>query len=404
MATAWGNTPLTNRGVDILVSGAASLSAAGTNQTLGLAVDLDNGRMWGRVGAGVWSGTSGNPATNTGGNNMSGVTGAVFPAWSVLVSGMQITANFGATAFERDIPSGFSAWGSTTTWDSSNKDASITLSNGNLTAAGTVATWRSVRGTTSHTTGKWYFELNIEVAGNQHMCGVENASGVLNSFLGSTVNGAGYNGDGNFYTNAGSVTGLPAVLGRYCNAWRSIRSTISHFTGKFYVEFTCDVLDAGNGWIVGVTNVSGPLVNFLGSDNNSVGIQAQASVWKNGSGTGFTFTPILTATHVLCVAIDLTNNKIWARRDNGAWSHGGGTGDPATNTDGQDIASVNDGVGVFLGFSPFDPPSTFDAVTANFGASAFAFTPPSGFVAWDIIANTTLPTSRTGMPRALRVR
>jgi len=39
------------------------LTVVGKPVTLAIAVDLDNKRIWGRVGKGAWSGTSGNPAT-----------------------------------------------------------------------------------------------------------------------------------------------------------------------------------------------------------------------------------------------------------------------------------------------------------------------------------------------------
>lgn len=389
MATAWSNTPLVNRGADFIISGAASLTAAGGPVTLGLAIDLDNKKIWGRVGRGIWSGTSGDPATNTGGNDITSVvSGNVFPAWSPF-NGSVSTMNCGNLPFEMDVPSGFTGWdmSGATTWDSGNKDASITLSNGNLTATGTASSaWKSVRGTTSHTSGKWYLELGSDLidASSGWMGGVENASGVLNNYIGSTANGAGYQAGptGAFWRNGGSATGLAVGLSSYSGAWRLVRSTLPNTTGKFYVELLCVALDSSNGWIAGITNASGPLQNFAGADNNSAGFQAQQSFWKNNTQTVSALPSALTATHILGLAIDLVNNRIWGRVDNGAWSTTGGTGDPAANTGGLDISSINTG-GVYMAFSPDDVASTFDKVTANFGASAFTYTAPTGFVSWD---------------------
>src|ERR1039458_9310106 len=47
-----------------------------------------------------------------------------------------------------------------TTWNPSDKGSNITLSNGNRTATGATA-WNSVRGTTSSSTGKLYFETVV---------------------------------------------------------------------------------------------------------------------------------------------------------------------------------------------------------------------------------------------------
>jgi len=62
--------------------------------------------------------------------------------------------------------------------------------------------------------------------------------------------------------------------------------------------------------MAGITNVSGPLTNFLGSDNKQCGYQSQQSFWKNGSSSSGAPNN-LTATHILCLAIDLDNNRTW---------------------------------------------------------------------------------------------
>jgi hypothetical protein len=87
-----------------------------------------------------------------------------FLSWSS--SGNQITANFGATAFNQTIPSGFSAWGtSSTTWNPSDKSAAVTLSNGNLTAVPTAGAVY-VRDTVFQNpgSGKFYFEYHLDLA------------------------------------------------------------------------------------------------------------------------------------------------------------------------------------------------------------------------------------------------
>jgi len=358
------------------------MPTAGKANIIGIAVDIDNDKLWGRVGGGNWTGL-GNPATNSGGNSITSVvSGSVFPAWSALVSGVQATANFGASAFDGVAPSGFSSWGSSCVWDPANKDASITLSNGNLTATGTAAAWKSVRGTVGHAAGKYYYELTVDSTSSALMVGIENGSGTLNDYLGSTTNGAGYNQDSNFYINAISSAGLLSPITHFCNFPRSVRSTTTHTTGKYYAEVTCDSLGgAAANWLAGVLNVSQAMQNYIGFDDNGAAFQADRTYNARGVATPNVLPNALTATHVLCLAVDLDNSRLWARVDGNAWS--GASGDPTTNTGGQDIhVATNNGTSaMYIGMTLADT-SSFSQGTATF-RTPFAQAIPSGFVRWD---------------------
>jgi hypothetical protein len=98
------------------LQGSWSLPGLGGGAILGIAIDLTNTLIWFRVGAsGSWnalSGTANNPATGTGGINYSTIAGALFPWFSsAFTNGQVVTANFGATAFNGTVPSGFaSGW------------------------------------------------------------------------------------------------------------------------------------------------------------------------------------------------------------------------------------------------------------------------------------------------------
>ena len=75
---------------------------------------------------------------------------------------LKCTFNFGATAFSSAAPSGFSAWGSGTTLDPTKTSSNMVLSNGNLTMDSTGFNFTDggqSPSTTSHSTGKWYFEV-----------------------------------------------------------------------------------------------------------------------------------------------------------------------------------------------------------------------------------------------------
>lgn len=370
--TLWDDaSPGVTRGEDIAVTG-GSLTAAGTYMTIGVKVDLDGKTLSGSVGS---DNSFSTPQSMT-----SVVSGTVYPAFSAF-NGDSGQANFGATQFERPIPSGYTAWDASCVWDSANKDASITLSGSNLIATGTASSsWRSVRGTTGHTSGKWYYEVKCLVqpssSGAGFMVGVENASGLLNNYMGAAGgNGAGLQSNRAFNINGGgSPNILSKVIVPYSNTWRTVRSSTSHTSGRWYVEILCNAVSGpATGWMAGITNASGPIRNYNGFDNNSAGFYCNRSFYKNGSPTTNVLSTTITATHILGLDIDLDNNTIAGRIDNGTWS--------AT----QSITSINSG-GVFVSFSCNDGPSTFDSATVNFGGSAFTYTPPAGSHEWDYVA------------------
>jgi hypothetical protein len=111
-----------NPNYDDIMTGGASVgknlhgtSAPTLPFTVGFAVDLDNERFWARVApSGNWNGdATANPATNTGGVNIGALASTtVSPAVAFWTSSSEVfTANFGASAFNGAVPSGFnSGW------------------------------------------------------------------------------------------------------------------------------------------------------------------------------------------------------------------------------------------------------------------------------------------------------
>ncbi len=191
-----------------------------------------------------------------------------------------------------------------TTWNPGDKTANITLSNGNLTGAGTNASDGGVRSTASKaTSGKYYFEFTlVAVGGGDSGFGISTASATLTALANSATGGA-----------------------------------IQYFTSGI----------------------------FYNGSFNTPGVGTVA----NGD--------------VLCCALDLTNSRIWWRKNNGSW-FGGSTspGDPASNLLGLNISSL---FPTNTAFAAFTANSASCSGTVNFGDSAFAQTPPTGFVAWDLV-------------------
>jgi len=156
--------------------------------------------------------------------------------------------------------------------------------NGSLTATGRHRAPGSRPRNPARTSGKWYFERRRFVDARTAGWGHRKRSGTLSSYIAARPNGAGYQSTNSFYLNGGNPgPNLPKrgheVL--QCLAIGEV-NYLAHFR-QYYVELTCGAVDGSNGWMAGITNVSGPLTNFLGSDNNSAGYQSQQSFWKNGS-------------------------------------------------------------------------------------------------------------------------
>jgi hypothetical protein len=99
------------------------------------------------------------------------------------------------------------------------------------------------------------------------------------------------------------------------------------------------------------------------------------AIWINGVNSGVAIGSI-TSGMVIGIAVDLTANLIWFRTASN-WN-AGGTANPATGVGGISISAV---AGTL--FPTFGGGSTNTQVsTANFGASAFAQSVPSGFSIW----------------------
>lgn len=166
------------------------------------------------------------------------------------------------------------------------------------------------------------------------------------------------------------------------DTYASVRATTSRAAGKWYFEITINLAAAGNNAMaLGVANGSAALNEILGFNANSIGALNAALVTQSGIyfSSALVFNGSNYATgNVVCIAVDLNAERMWYRVDGGTW-YGSAAGDPATGSNGADFSSLT---------GPYFPAATLrnatsTQITANFGASAFAQTPPSGFTAWN---------------------
>ena len=99
----------------LTVTNSAAVSNIGTygnGDVIGMAVDFDNNKIWFRKNGGNWQNdVSANPATNTLGDSISGVSGTKYIACSLrFLVGNVCTLNTGGSAYGTAAPSGFGNW------------------------------------------------------------------------------------------------------------------------------------------------------------------------------------------------------------------------------------------------------------------------------------------------------
>lgn len=121
----------------------------------------------------------------------------------------------------------------------------------------------------------------------------------------------------------------------------------------------------GAGTALGTTVDSGALFN--GDTNFYVG---NASVGNTGIS--------LAAGDVIDTATDIGHQNIWFRKNGGNWNSSG-TANPVTNTGGLSFAGITNSTYYAAALIENNGPTQ---ITADFGGSAYAHTPPSGFGNW----------------------
>lgn len=153
-----------------------------------------------------------------------------------------------------------------------------------------------------------------------------------------------------------------------------VASTMSKTTGKYYFE-TRSVTSVSNSNGIGVKVYAGGIFSDGAPFINGAGIvlgPVNSFIINNTVSTGKNLGAQAVG-DIYCFAIDLTARLMWIKKGAGLWNADAGA-DPAAGTNGVAIIS-----GALSPMVRFTNGLATDAFTANFGASAFAFTPPSSF-------------------------
>ena len=186
------------------------------------------------------------------------------------------------------------------------------------------------------------------------------------------------------------------------NNWKSTTSTMGQCTGKFYFEVKFDGSDVSNFSWIGIVDPS--QIQYVAGNKKITeytrGYAITADGEKGNSGSEVAWaSPSFAQNDICCVAVDLTNSKIYFRKNGDAWLESGdptsgatGTGSaytlaqnqgnnimyvPAVSTYGQDgNLSANFGAGYFK------TTAVASAGTNASGVGTFEFDVPAGYTAF----------------------
>ena len=158
--------------------------------------------------------------------------------------------------------------------------------------------------------------------------------------------------------------------------WYTAISNTSHNTGKYYFEMVSTTNDDAS-MLIGLGTAAISLASYPGADPYGWGIWANRSAgvytYHNGSALAYGTTPLVGG-GVARVAVDFAAGKMWFGLD-GVWI---GSGDPATGANPSYTFTA--GTTLFAVAGLFN---NVQVITANFGATAFSYSVPSGFAAWN---------------------
>lgn len=352
-----------------------SLLAPINGDILGFAIDLDMRKAWVRKNGGLWNNTSGaDPALN-----LSGVTIQALQSFSPVVAfgsaftGDSYTADFGATPYAFSAPAGFGAWPNVSTTQPSLTASLVTDSDTlplprvdpqTLAPVGPVAS-DDVVYLLSGSGGSPTIAPTTSVSDSETIYAPA-VSAQLASFDGVATN-VTVSTDKLTATHTNTTTDSGA------------RSTANKSTGKFYFEVTMTNVH-GAFDCVGLLSSGGNFANLVtGSVNCLATYKNTGAIYGSNISSGKTLGAIAIG-DVIGIAVDLTAHKAWLRKNGGNWNGLALTSEnPNTGTGGVTIAAFAFAPAVGFGGTGT---AAGDAMTANFGATAFGSAAPTGFNNW----------------------
>lgn len=161
----------------------------------------------------------------------------------------------------------------------------------------------------------------------------------------------------------------------------STKTVAGHSTGLYYVELTGISISVAGTGIVGLAD-SSSLPDAVFDTVGTLGDFDSGSQWKSNSSFYASAGLTWVSGNRIGLAVNFTAKLMWLRVNGGNWN-----GDvianqnPAGNIGGIDLTTYMAGATgpFYVGFTLRD---TSNTVTANFGATSFVDTPPSGYGNW----------------------
>lgn len=184
------------------------------------------------------------------------------------------------TALLRALGAGGTPPAVVTTWNPADKDATIALSNGNLTATKTSGSDRGLRAVSSKSSGKWCLPVLIDSLTTPAIdIGLAKAAATLGSYLGVDSAGWGYDSANGkvYHSNAGSSYGTTFGPGDVVEILYDADAGELRFTKNGTIQ---------NGGAAAVSGLSGPLFPAVSipTTGNGVTIQNTRSSYAVSNG------------------------------------------------------------------------------------------------------------------------
>ena len=158
------------------------------------------------------------------------------------------------------------------------------------------------------------------------------------------------------------------------NNWKSTMSTMAVTTGKYYFE--TKIIGSSANWWVGIVDPS--QIQYASGDNKyhsrTRGYAFNSNCDKGNSGSEVAYGATAIAQNdIICVAVDITNSKIYTRKNGDAWVASGNPTSGATGTGSAYTLTQNNGQNIQ--YMPFvSCYSTSAKLSCNFGAGYFGTT------------------------------
>ena len=255
-------------------------------------------------------------------------------------------------------------------------------------------------GSTDSTSGIWVANTSPSVSYGTNGYFLKYASGAT---------GTDSSGQGNTQTVAGTITSLkdtpdenyctlnPLDVNAYSsnqlqytevmntvvangNNWKSTVSTMGQCTGKFYFE--TKIIGASTNWWVGIVDPS--QIQYVSGSKKytdftrGYGFNYTFDKGNSGSEVAWGYSTTIAQDDIVCVAVDLTNSKIYARKNGDAWANSTSSpaGDPTSGATGTGSAyTLTQNNGNNINYVPFvSSYSTTAKLSCNFGAGYFGTT------------------------------